>query len=74
MLTGMMFPRFDTPALLVLLILFLKLNCYHVLAVTLPDSYDVVWNTQSENSAGSMPLGGGDIGLNAWAENGMLSA
>lgn len=31
---------------------------------------DVVWDTMSENSAGSMPVGGGDIGLNVWAEDG----
>lgn len=41
-----------------------------VRAVRLPDSYDVSWTTQSNNSAGSMPLGGGDIGLNVWSENG----
>lgn len=40
------------------------------LAVRLPSSYDVSWTSQSAHSAGSMPLGGGDIGLNAWAENG----
>ncbi|KAH7311079.1 hypothetical protein BKA65DRAFT_543104 [Rhexocercosporidium sp. MPI-PUGE-AT-0058] len=40
-----------------------------VRAITLPDSYDVTWTTQSKNSAGSMPLGGGDLGLNVWAEN-----
>lgn len=31
---------------------------------------DVVWETMSENSSGSMPVGGGDIGLNVWAEDG----
>lgn len=31
--------------------------------------YNVVWNSQSLNSAGSMPLGGGDIGCNVWVEN-----
>ncbi|MDE6692790.1 MAG: hypothetical protein K2K05_05335, partial [Muribaculaceae bacterium] len=31
---------------------------------------DVVWDTMSENSSGSMPVGGGDIGLNVWAEDG----
>lgn len=39
-------------------------------AITLPAGYDAVWTTQSNDSAGSMPVGGGDIGLNAWAENG----
>jgi hypothetical protein len=28
--------------------------------------YDVVWNSPSENSSGSMPIGNGDIGLNLW--------
>jgi hypothetical protein len=31
---------------------------------------NLVWNSQSENSAGSMPCGGGDIGLNVWVEKG----
>lgn len=30
--------------------------------------YDVVWNSPSENSRGSMPLGNGDIGINVWAQ------
>jgi len=30
--------------------------------------YDVVWETPSVNASGSMPLGNGDIGLNAWME------
>jgi len=33
------------------------------------DSYNVEWDSQSSNSAGSMPLGGGNLGLNVWAEN-----
>ena len=32
------------------------------------DNYNQVWNTQSNNSSESMPLGGGDIGLNVWVE------
>jgi len=32
------------------------------------DAYNVVWNSPSENSHGSMPLGNGDIGINAWVE------
>ena len=31
--------------------------------------YDVLWTTQSNNAAESMPCGGGDIGLNVWVEN-----
>ncbi|MDP4240855.1 MAG: DUF5703 domain-containing protein [Bacteroidota bacterium] len=30
--------------------------------------YNVVWNSPSESSFGSMPLGNGDIGLNIWVE------
>ena len=32
--------------------------------------YNLVWNTPSKDSSGSMPLGNGDIGLNAWVEEG----
>lgn len=32
--------------------------------------YNVVWNSQSVNSSESMPLGGGDIGVNVWVEKG----
>jgi signal peptidase I len=35
----------------------------------LPDNYDVSWKTQSKNASESMPLGGGDVGLNVWVEN-----
>jgi hypothetical protein len=31
---------------------------------------NVVWTSQSSNSAESMPVGGGDIGLNLWVEKG----
>jgi alpha-L-fucosidase 2 len=33
-----------------------------------PGIYDEIWQTPSENSRGSMPLGNGDIGINFWAE------
>ena len=56
-----------TPGLPLLVLLFLQL----AEAITLPDSYNVVWTTQSRNSSESMPLGGGDLGLNVWVENGM---
>jgi len=36
------------------------------------DNYDPLWNTQSANAAESMPLGGGDVGLNVWVEDGQL--
>ena len=32
------------------------------------DSYNVVWNSPSENAHDSMPLGNGDVGINAWVE------
>lgn len=35
-----------------------------------PDQYNVIWNSQSQNSSESMPCGGGDIGLNVWVEKG----
>lgn len=36
------------------------------------DSYNIVWNEQSQNSGESMPLVGGDMGCNVWVENGDL--
>lgn len=36
------------------------------------NQYDVKWTTQSENSGGSMPLVGGNIGCNVWVENNEL--
>jgi hypothetical protein len=35
-------------------------------------AYNITWTSQSLNSAGSMPCGGGDIGLNVWVEKGDL--
>jgi len=32
------------------------------------DQYNVVWNSPGANSHGSMPVGNGDIALNAWIE------
>jgi hypothetical protein len=34
------------------------------------DAYNVSWNTPGVTSAGSMPLGNGDIGINVWVEAG----
>lgn len=36
--------------------------------VAAQDFYQVVWDSPSKDSSGSMPLGNGDIGINAWAE------
>ena len=33
-----------------------------------PDAYNVVWNSPSKDCHSSMPLGNGEIGLNAWVE------
>lgn len=47
--------------------------CWNAVLVTLPSSYDVVWDKPGVNgSADSMPLGGGDVGLNTWYENGKI--
>ncbi len=32
------------------------------------DGYNVVWTTPSQNAAGSMPIGNGELGLNVWVE------
>ncbi|QQE77963.1 DUF5703 domain-containing protein [Alicyclobacillus sp. SO9] len=34
------------------------------------DEYNVVWQSPSQNSSESMPVGGRDIGLNVWVEDG----
>jgi hypothetical protein len=34
------------------------------------DRYDVVWTSPGHDSSASMPLGNGDIGVNAWVEEG----
>ena len=31
--------------------------------------YDVIWDSPSEDSSGSMPIGNGDIGLNIWVNS-----
>lgn len=34
------------------------------------DSLDVVWHSPSVNAGGSMPCGGGSVGLNVWVQDG----
>ena len=34
--------------------------------------YNVIWNTQSADSSGSMPLGGHDAGCNVWVQDNEL--
>lgn len=36
--------------------------------LTEPRKYNIVWDSPSKDSSGSMPIGNGDIGLNAWVE------
>jgi len=36
------------------------------------EQYKVVWTSQSKNAGESMPVSGGDIGLNVWVENNEL--
>jgi alpha-L-fucosidase 2 len=45
----------------------LLVSMLYVQAASL-DDYNVVWDTPSADSAGSMPLGNGEIALNAWVE------
>jgi len=37
-----------------------------------PGECNIVWDSQSDDSFGSMPLGGGSIGLNVWVAKGEL--
>ena len=45
-------------------------NVYAKTAVADYVPKDYVWTSQSQNSAGSMPCGGHDVGMNVWVENG----
>ncbi|HVV06935.1 MAG TPA: DUF5703 domain-containing protein [Puia sp.] len=36
------------------------------------DQYDIIWDSPSKDAGGSMPCGGGDIGLNVWVGDGDL--
>ena len=53
--------------LLILLPLYFILTEVQAQKTTLND-YNIVWTTPGINSQGSMPLGNGDIGVNAWVE------
>lgn len=50
--------------------LFFKLSTEAQIPVL--ENYNQIWTSQSENASQAMPLGGGDIGLNVWIENGNL--
>jgi hypothetical protein len=49
---------------------FLHFNYYktHILKKLL-EPYNVKWYKESLNSSESMPLGGGDVGINVWVED-----
>ncbi|PWB26258.1 DUF5703 domain-containing protein [Flavobacterium sp. HTF] len=55
----------------ILFILFFTTLCLKA-QIPVLENYNQIWTTQSNNSSESMPLGGGDIGLNAWVEKGDL--
>ena len=63
--------HFSVRQMLVLLmgIMFLSTQAKSELSL---DSYNVVWDSQSKNASESMPVGGGDVGLNVWVENNEL--
>lgn len=52
----------------VLALVALLLGSTHSVRAASLDDYNVVWGTPSADSAGSMPLGNGEIALNAWVE------
>ncbi|WBL23383.1 DUF5703 domain-containing protein [Zunongwangia sp. HRR-M8] len=53
----------------------LLLACF-ILHAQIPDlaDYNPTWTSQSNNSSESMPVGGGDIGMNVWVEKGSIYA
>jgi hypothetical protein len=57
---------------ILLFIYFSVLITNALFAQSFPSNYDLQWNTQSSNASGSMPCGGGDIGMNVWVEDGDL--
>ncbi|MDR2920280.1 MAG: DUF5703 domain-containing protein [Tannerella sp.] len=46
--------------------------CVSAIYAQYPDEYNIIWNTPSEGSNGSMPCGGGSVGMNVWIEKGNL--
>lgn len=51
---------------------FIGLLLFSAAAVSAHVPADYVWDSMSHNSSASMPVGGGDIGLNVWVEDGDL--
>ncbi|OMQ10379.1 DUF5703 domain-containing protein [[Flexibacter] sp. ATCC 35103] len=56
----------------IIIIFFLFSMLYTKAQIPVLENYNQIWNTQSNNASESMPLGGGDIGLNVWVEKGDL--
>ncbi len=52
-----------------LALLILVISVFGTCHAGMLENYNVIWNSQSEKSPDSMPVGGGDIGLNVWVEN-----
>jgi hypothetical protein len=53
--------------------LFFLFTTFYIKAqIPVLENYNQIWNKQSNNASESMPLGGGDIGLNVWVEKGDL--
>jgi hypothetical protein len=59
-------------ATLITTILLLTHSLFAQTVTQVLDTYNVTWNSQSKNSGESMPVGGGDSGLNVWVEGGDL--
>jgi alpha-L-fucosidase 2 len=53
-------------------LLFLAFTTFCALAMSQPlhdlDRYNVIWTSPSEDAAGSMPIGNGEVVLNVWVE------
>jgi len=56
----------------IVIFVFLGMSLFVKAQLPMLENYNQVWTSQSENSSESMPLGGGDIGLNVWVEKGNL--
>lgn len=63
------FASFASLRLKTLSVLFISL---WFITQTQAQQQNVIWTSQSKNSSESMPVGGGDIGVNVWVENGAV--
>ena len=55
-----------------IILFFLFLSLLVKAQIPVIENYNPIWKTQSNNASESMPLGGGDVGLNVWVEKGDL--